>query len=104
MRFLIRLGLAVSLTVTLSGFVSPEQAQNMSRNPSTFGTMLCRQFWYLENKILATGRVCLKSDRARRAFSKADPCISDDEDILPARVRDYLSKLRAAADAKGCPR
>jgi hypothetical protein len=102
--FLSRIAIAVCLWAVLSGFVSPEQARNMSRNPSTFGTMLCRQFWYLENKILATGRVCLKSDRARRAFSKADPCISDDEDILPGRVRDYLAKLRAAADVKGCPR
>ena len=90
--------------LSLTGFVSPEQARNMQREPSTFGTMLCRQFWYLENKILAEGRVCLRSDRARRAFKSAKPCISDDERILPERVRDYLQKLRRAEAGKGCPR
>ncbi len=98
-----RLSLILPL-LALAGFVSPEQARNMQREPSTFGTMLCRQFWYLENKILAEGRVCLRSDRARRAFKSAKPCISDDERILPERVRDYLQKLRRAEADKGCRR
>ena len=96
----IAIGLLAFLTLT--AFVSPEQARNMQRNPSTFGTMLCRQFWYLENKILAEGRVCLTSERARRAFRNAKPCISDEETILPRRVRDYLADLRRAAAKKGC--
>lgn len=97
-----QLAAAALAFLTLTAFISPEQARNMQRNPSTFGTMLCRQFWYLENKILAEGRVCLKSERARRAFKTAKPCISDDETILPRRVRDYLAELRKAAAKKGC--
>ncbi|WP_346895168.1 hypothetical protein [uncultured Roseibium sp.] len=97
-----RIAVGLSAFLLLTAFISPEQARNMQRSPSTFGTMLCRQFWYLENKILAEGRVCLKSDRARRAFKRAKPCISDDERILPRRVRDYLAELRKAAAKKGC--
>lgn len=97
-----RFAVGLSAFLLLTAFISPEQARNMQRNPSTFGTMLCRQFWYLENKILAEGRVCLKSERARRAFKSAKPCISDDETILPRRVRDYLAELRKAAAKKGC--
>ncbi|WP_346909626.1 hypothetical protein [uncultured Roseibium sp.] len=97
-----RFAVGLSAFLLLTAFISPEQARNMQRNPSTFGTMLCRQFWYLENKILAEGRVCLKSDRARRAFKTAKPCISDDENVLPRRVRDYLAELRRAAAKKGC--
>lgn len=77
-------------------------AQNLTVNPGRFGAMTCQQLWYTEQEVLAEGRVCLKSERARRAFRRAPRCISDDETILPAKVEAYLEQLRAAARTKGC--
>ncbi|WP_428572572.1 hypothetical protein [Roseibium sp.] len=77
-------------------------AQNLTVNPGRFGAMTCQQLWYTEQEVLAEGRVCLKSERARRAFRRAPRCISDDETILPAKVEAYLEQLRVAARKKGC--
>ncbi|QFT31844.1 hypothetical protein FIV00_15230 [Labrenzia sp. THAF82] len=77
-------------------------AQSLSTNPGRFGAMTCQQLWYVEQEVLAEGRVCLKTERARRAFSRAERCISDDEDILPTRARGYLETLREVARGKNC--
>lgn len=98
------IGLSLSLLLFLCGFNSPEQAMNLRRDPLTFGSMDCQQIWYLENKILADGRICLTSERARRAFRLAKRCISEEERILPKQVKDYLALLRSTARGKGCPR
>ncbi len=90
-------GVAVSLTVM------PGAAQSLSVNPGRFGAMTCQQHWYVEQEVLAEGRVCLKSARARRAFQRAKRCISDSEAILPKKARDYLEILRQSARAKSCP-
>jgi len=97
-------GLAFGLVLFTCGFNSPEQALNLRRDPSTFGSMDCQQIWYLENKILADGRICLSSERARRAFRSAKRCISDEERILPKQVQDYIALLRTTAHRKGCAR
>ncbi len=89
-------GLAVCLGVV------PLAAQSLSTNPGRFGAMTCHQLWYVEQQVLAEGRVCLRTDRARRAFRRAERCISDDEDILPEKARDYLETLRSVARGKGC--
>lgn len=78
-------------------------AQSLTVNPGRFGAMTCQQLWYTEQEVLAEGRVCLKSERARRAFRRAPRCISDDETILPAKTEGYLEQLRKAARAKRCP-
>jgi hypothetical protein len=78
-------------------------AQTLSVNPGRFGAMTCQQHWYVEQEVLAEGRVCLKSERARRAFRRAERCISSSENILPVRARDYLETLRQSARAKQCP-
>lgn len=98
-----RIGRCLGLTLILCGFNSPEQALNLGRDPLTFGSMDCQQIWYLENKILADGRICPSSERARRAFRAAKRCISDEERILPKQVKDYLALLRSTARRKGCP-
>ncbi len=64
--------------------------------------MTCQQLWYTEQEVLAEGRVCLKSERAKRAFRRAERCISGDEDILPKKARSYLERLRGVARDKNC--
>ncbi|POF31510.1 hypothetical protein [Roseibium marinum] len=88
--------LAAALTVF------PVAAQSFSTNPANFPGMTCQQLWYIEQEVLAEGRVCLQSERARRAFRRAKRCISSDETILPKKTRDYLEQLRSAARNKGC--
>ncbi|WP_269581632.1 hypothetical protein [Roseibium sp. Sym1] len=78
------------------------EAQTLTVNPGRFGAMTCQQLWYTEQEVLAEGRVCLKSERARRAFRRAPRCISDDETILPGKVEAYLETLRKSARDKGC--
>lgn len=77
--------------------------QTLSVDPGRFGAMTCQQLWYVEQEVLAEGGVCLKTERARRAFRKSGRCISPDEDILPVKARDYLANLRGVARRKGCP-
>ena len=72
------------------------------RAPSSFPSMTCQQLWYLEHKVLAEGRVCLRSDRARRAFRNAPRCISPDERILSENEQDYLKQLRKVLKRKKC--
>jgi len=79
------------------------QAQTLTVNPGRFGAMTCQQLWYTEQEVLAAGRVCLRTERARRAFRRSDTCISDDEAILPPKTQDYLLTLRKAAREKNCP-
>ncbi|WP_298986996.1 hypothetical protein [uncultured Roseibium sp.] len=98
-----RRSLALSL-VLLTGLAAGASAiaQSLSTNPGRFGAMTCQQLWYVEQEVLAEGRVCLKTQRARRAFSRAERCISNDEDILPTKARDYLENLRSVARGKSC--
>lgn len=95
------LALFVSLAAALVA-AGMARAQSLPANPGTFGAMTCQQFWYAEQQVLAEGGVCLKSERARRAFQRAGRCISSDEDILTAKARGYLAELRAAARRKHC--
>jgi hypothetical protein len=97
--FVRRLVLAGSLlaVTTLTGYT-----QSFSTNPGTFGAKTCQQLWYVEQEVLAEGRVCLKTERARRAFRRAKRCISNSETILPRQTKDYLTKLRRTARDKGC--
>ncbi|MCV0429299.1 MAG: hypothetical protein K5905_27945 [Roseibium sp.] len=78
-------------------------AQSLSINPANFRGMPCQQLWYVEQEVLAEGRVCLKTVRAQRAFSRAERCISSSESILPEKARDYLGELRNVAKDKRCP-
>jgi len=89
----------VVLLAIVPGAVS---AQTITVNPGRFGAMTCQQLWYTEQEVLAEGRVCLRTERARRAFRRAPRCISDDETILPEKVEDYLEQLRQSARDKGC--
>lgn len=88
------------LAAVLTAF--PVVAQSFSTNPANFPGMTCQQLWYIEQQLLSEGRVCLQSERARRAFRRAERCISSDETILPKKSRDYLEQLRFAARNKGC--
>ncbi|WP_068416050.1 hypothetical protein [Labrenzia sp. OB1] len=88
------------LAVALTAF--PVAAQSLSTNPANFPGMTCQQLWYIEQQLLAESRVCLQSERARRAFRRAERCISSDEAILPKKALDYLEQLRNAARNKGC--
>ncbi|MCX2722431.1 hypothetical protein [Roseibium salinum] len=94
--------LAFAGTALAAAAVFPAAAQTFSANPGTFGAMTCQQLWYVEQEVLAEGQVCLKSERARRAFRRAGRCISPDEAILSDKTRDYLKKLRAVARHKEC--
>jgi len=80
----------------------PAMGQSLSTNPGNFPGMTCQQLWYIEQEVLAEGRVCLTTERARRAFRRAGRCISSDETILPRKAQDYLEQLRIAARKKGC--
>jgi putative N-acetylmannosamine-6-phosphate epimerase len=82
---------------TLTGYT-----QSFSTNPGTFGAKTCQQLWYVEQQVLAEGRVCLKTERARRAFRRAERCISSNEAILPIKTRNYLAQLRGVGRDKGC--
>ncbi|MBD8875455.1 hypothetical protein [Roseibium polysiphoniae] len=107
------LSLALGLGFCLMGAVPAAEAETrgltpalveaMKVPPQNLASLSCRRLWYLEHKVLAAGRVCLSTDRARRAFGKALPCISDEERILPERVRDYLTGIRRAQRVKSCP-
>jgi hypothetical protein len=77
-------------------------SQEFTPNKSSLGSLTCQQLWYVEQEVLAEGRVCLKSRRAQNAFKRAKPCISDEERILPAKARDYLSAVRKTATLKKC--
>jgi len=82
--------------------VFPALGQSLATEPATFGAMTCQQLWYVEQQVLAEGGVCLKTERARRAFRKAGRCVSPDEDILSVKARHYLKYLRDVAQGKGC--
>lgn len=93
----------ITLGLALSAFGARAlPAQTLTVDPGRFGAMTCQQLWYTEQEVLAEGRVCLKTERARRAFRRAPRCISDDETILPAKIEDYLAQLRLSAREKGC--
>ncbi len=77
-------------------------SQEFTPNKSSLGSLTCQQLWYVEQEVLAEGRVCLKSQRAQNAFKRAKPCVSYEERILPAKVRDYLSAVRETATLKKC--
>ncbi|WP_417688834.1 hypothetical protein [Roseibium sp.] len=94
-------GLAPSMAPAAT--LSFEQLRAMETPPSSFGLKTCQQLWYLEQKVLAAGRICLGSERGRRAFSASLPCISDDEKILEEEVRLYLDEVRMARREKRCP-
>lgn len=93
--------LAVLLWITCASAM-PAGAQMPAVDPARFGALTCQQFWYAEQETLADGRVCLRTERARRAFNRWQKCISDDEAILPKRARAYLQQLRTAARERGC--
>ncbi|MBD8890194.1 hypothetical protein [Roseibium litorale] len=95
-------GTADGVFAFTNGGMTPELAQAMSRSPERFSSLLCQQLRYLEAKVLAAGRICQRSDRARRSFPDARSCLSPDEDILPGPAKDYLVLLRQTIDAKGC--
>jgi hypothetical protein len=82
--------------------LTPELVAAMRMPPERFTTLSCRRLWYLEHEVLAAGRVCPKSERARRTFVSAPKCISSMERILPSSVRRYLDSVRATARAKSC--
>lgn len=94
--------LVAALAGTAALFTGASHAQGLSPNPSSFSSRTCQQLWYIEQKTLAEGRVCLKSQRARTAFKRYERCISNEEDILPMKTRDYLAEVRSAARQKGC--
>ena len=77
-------------------------AQVFKTDPARFGAMTCQQLWYVEQETLSEGRVCLTSERAKRAFRRAERCISSSESILPKATRAYLDQLRSGARSKGC--
>ncbi|MEM8703222.1 MAG: hypothetical protein AAGF82_15455 [Pseudomonadota bacterium] len=77
-------------------------AQVFKTDPARFSAMTCQQLWYVEQETLAEGRVCLTSERARRAFRRAERCISSSESILTKATRTYLERLRSVARSKGC--
>ncbi|MEP0236294.1 hypothetical protein [Roseibium sp.] len=103
------LGLAFCLLVALPNAaaetrgLTPALVEAMKVPQQNLGSLSCRRLWYLEHKVLAAGRICPSTDRARRAFGKALPCISDEERILPERAGDYLAEVRRAQRAKSCP-
>ncbi len=80
----------------------PVAAQSFPTPVGNLGAKTCQQLWYVEQQVLSEGRVCLRTERARRAFRRAERCISPDEDILPSATRTYLAELRATARRKGC--
>lgn len=91
--------LAVSAGLVAAGHTAAKPA---IPDPARFGAMTCQQLWYVEQQVLADGRVCLTTERARRAFRRSERCISSSEAILPGSSRDYLARLRKQARQKGC--
>lgn len=85
-----------------AGLPASLNAQVFKTDPARFGAMTCQQLWYVEQETLAKGRVCLTSERAKRAFRRAERCISSSESILPKTTRSYLDQLRSTARSKGC--
>ncbi|MEP3429693.1 MAG: hypothetical protein ABJN98_13495 [Roseibium sp.] len=83
-------------------FWSPATAKEFSNNFSSLGVMTCQQLWYIEQEVLAEGRICPKSERARRTFSSKKKCISEDERILPDKVLEYLDAVRDVGKSKSC--
>lgn len=86
----------------VAGLTQGLNAQVFKTDPARFGAMTCQQLWYVEQETLAEGRVCLTSERAKRAFRRAERCISSSESILPKATRTYLDQLRNSARSKGC--
>lgn len=86
----------------IAGMTQSLNAQVFKTNPARFGAMTCQQLWYVEQETLAEGRVCLTSERAKRAFRRAERCISSSETILPKTTRAYLDQLRSVARSKAC--
>ncbi|WP_434051582.1 MAG: hypothetical protein RDA78_20165 [Roseibium sp.] len=88
--------------VLIAGLTQGLTAQVFKTDPARFGAMTCQQLWYVEQQTLAEGRVCLTSERAKRAFSRAQRCISSSESVLTKETRAYLDQLRNVARSKGC--
>lgn len=86
----------------IAGMTKSLNAQVFKTDPARFGAMTCQQLWYVEQETLAEGRVCLTSERAKRAFRRAERCISSSESILPKATRTYLDQLRNSARSMGC--
>lgn len=80
----------------------PALLNAMSTRVDDLPRKTCQQLWYLGQKVLYAGRVCLASERALRVFSSARKCISKSERILPQDARDYLQDVRAVMTAKSC--
>ncbi len=93
--------LVLSLLLVLTPAESLAQAGNPSL--SSLGALTCQQLWYLEQEVLAENRVCLKDERAQRAFRNASPCISSNEGILSGKIKNYLAEVRKTGQAKNCP-
>ena len=85
-----------------TGLTHGPNAQVFKTDPARFGAMTCQQLWYVEQETLAEGRVCLTSERAKRAFRRAERCISSSESVLTKSTRSYLDQLRSVARSKGC--
>ncbi|MEP5810926.1 MAG: hypothetical protein ABJL55_11825 [Roseibium sp.] len=94
---------AFRLAVCILPFlVSSVTAKDYSNSLSSLGVMTCQQLWYVEQEVLAEGRICPKSERAQQAFASNKNCISGDERILPNKVLEYLEAVRNVARSKTC--
>lgn len=89
------------VAVALSALM-PLTAHAQTVDDASLAALTCQQLWYLENEVLAENRVCLTSERARRAFRSAAPCVSSDERILPPEVKRTITSIRRVAGGKGC--
>jgi len=98
----LRLMVLAGLGLGLAGFAPHKQAENMRRDTLSLKSLTCQQLWYLDAKIRADGGVCPATAREKRAFGSAGRCASQSEDILPMKVRTYLTTLRGVRRAKGC--
>lgn len=96
----IRLFKLVAIILPVLG--SSAAARDLSNNFSSLGVMTCQQLWYIEQEVLAEGRICSNSERARRTFSSKKKCISGDERILPDKVLEYLDTVRDVGKSKSC--
>ncbi len=100
-----RIGFAILIVMLggmLAGFVSAEQRRNMQKSPEELERLACDQLWYLREKIRADGGICPRGEREQRAFFRNRRCLSPDEGILAAQVRDYLAAVRQVEAMKGC--
>ncbi|GAA0771859.1 hypothetical protein E1180_04265 [Roseibium denhamense] len=82
----------------LLGLAGPTNGLELGTLPAK----TCQQLWYMEQEVLVEGRVCLQTERAKRAFRSAPPCISAEERILPAELKKDLLAIRQAAANKTC--